>query len=250
MLYKAVKGNILEPYVPENISRLDQSMVFDPGHHVVPFDYGYIAIICNGEMMEDRGLEVPEDLLDLAEPQYDGQLLLLNPETSSTGSSFMIWAASAAGENYSAFFEDLADNANGRVLGSWDVMYKSWEDGEAPMAISYGLDTAYEKMWYNTTNTISVVPDHQGYRQIEGAGLVKGAPHKDLAQMFLEFVLSDDFQSEVYNNYMLPVVPGTPIDPIFDEYGEDAEVHIEPTTQEVMDNYDDWYSAWREAFFG
>lgn len=250
MLYKAVDMDLLEPYVPKNIDRLDPTMQFDPDHYVVPFDHGYIAIICNGEMMEDRSLDVPDDLLDLADPQYDGQLLLLDPATSSTGSSFMIWAASVAGEDYSAFFEDLADNANGRVLGSWDAMYTAWEEGEAPIAISYGLDTAYEVMWYGTNNTITVVPDHQGYRQIEGAGMVKGAPNRDMAKKFLDFILTDEFQSEVYNNYMLPVVPGTEIDPTFVEYGEDAEIHVEPTTQEVISNYDDWYEAWREAFFG
>jgi thiamine transport system substrate-binding protein len=249
MLYKAVKMDLLEPYVPKNIDRLDPTMDFDPGHYVVPFDHGYIAIICNGEMMRERDLEIPDDLLDLADPQYDGQMLLLDPATSSTGSSFMIWAASVAGEARSDFFEDLADNANGRVLSSWDAMYTAWEGGEAPIAISYGLDTAYEVMWYGTNNTITVVPDHQGYRQIEGAGLVNGAPNKEMAKKFLDFILTDEFQSEVHNNYMLPVVPGTEIDPLFVQYGEDAEVHVEPTTEEVMENYDDWYEAWRNAFF-
>ncbi|MBN1539466.1 MAG: thiamine ABC transporter substrate-binding protein [Candidatus Thermoplasmatota archaeon] len=249
MLFKAVRQDLLEPYVPVNIERLDPTMDFDPGHYVVPFDYGYIAMICNGEMMRQRGLDIPGDLLDLADEEYDGQILLLDPATSSTGCSFMIWAASVAGENHSSFFRDLADNANGRVLGSWDAMYDAWGDGEAPIAISYGLDTAYEVMSTGTNNTITVVPDHQGYRQIEGAGMVKGAPHPELARKFLDFILTDEFQSEVYNNYMLPVVLGVPIDPDFEEYGESALVHVEPTTTEVMDNYEDWYQAWREAFF-
>ncbi len=249
MLFKAVDMDLLEPYKPENFYRLDPTMNFDPENYVVPFDYGYIAIICNRELMHERNLDVPEDLLDLADPQYDGQMLLLDPSTSSTGSSFMIWAASAAGEDYSSFFEDLADNANGHVLGSWDAMYSQWSEGEAPIAISYGLDTAYEMMWYGTNNTITVVPDHQGYRQIEGAALVKGADNRELAQKFLDFILTDEFQSQVYNNYMLPVVPGIEIDQLFVEYGQDAEVHIEPTTHQVKINYDDWNEAWRQAFY-
>jgi len=249
MLYKAVNMNLLESYTPENLSRVDQTMIFDPDHYMVPYDYGYLAIICNSEMMEDRGLEIPDDLLDLGDPQYDGQLLLMDPSTSSTGSSFLIWAASVSGENHSAFFNALADNANGKVLSSWDAMYEAWGKGEAPIAISYGLDTAYEVENYGTNNTVTVVPDHQGYRQIEGACLVKGAMHKDLAQKFLEFVLSDEFQTEVHRNVMLPVVPGIELDPYFATYGEFASQHVEPTTEEVMENYDDWYQAWREAFF-
>jgi thiamine transport system substrate-binding protein len=199
--------------------------------------------------MEERDLDIPEDVLDLADEQYDGELLLLDPATSSTGSSFMIWAASAAGEGHASFFSELADNANGRVLGSWDAMYDAWGRGEAPIAISYGLDTAYEVMGSGTNNTVTVVPDHQGYRQIEGAGLVKGAPHKELAKKFLDYILTDEFQAQVYNNYMLPVVPGVEIDPIFAEHGVFATDHIEPTTEEVVENYDIWYDAWRDAFF-
>ena len=161
----------------------------------------------------------------------------------------MIWSAMVAGENTSAFFNELAENANGRVLSSWSAMYDAWLDGEAPIAISYGLDTAYEIKHFGSNNTITVVPDHQGYRQIEGACLVKGARHEELAKLFLEFILSDEFQSEVYRNVMLPVVPSIETDPIYAEHGEDAVIHVEPTTQIVMDKYDEWYEEWRNAFF-
>ncbi|MGA1792510.1 MAG: thiamine ABC transporter substrate binding subunit [Thermoplasmatota archaeon] len=251
MMYKnkTMRTDLFEPYVPANISRLDPSIAEDLDNYMVPYDYGYLAMICNGETMRNRGLEIPDDLMDLADPQYDGQLILPDPGTSSTGSSFMIWAASVAGENYSAFFGDLADNANGRVLSSWDAMYDAWLKGEAPIAISYGLDTAYEVKFYSTNNTVTVVPDHQGYRQIEGACLVKGAPHKELAQLFLEFILSEDFQTEVHRNVMLPAVTGIELDPYFSSHGEFATQHVEPTNEDVLENYDRWYQAWREAFF-
>ena len=71
MLYKAVRNDLFEPYRPENFSRIDPTMVFDPDHYMVPYDHGYIAIICNGEMMEERGLDVPDDLLDIVLPVRD-----------------------------------------------------------------------------------------------------------------------------------------------------------------------------------
>lgn len=258
LLHKAVDLGLLEPYIPENIDRLDPTMAFDPDHYVVPFDYGYIAIICNGTLMTERQIPIPGSIMDLADPVYDGQILLLDPAQSSTGSSFMIWAASVAGNDTDDFFSDLADNANGKVMGSWDSMYELWSHGEAPIAISYGLDTAYEMMWYGTNNTITVVPENEGYRQIEGAGLVKGAKNEDLAKKFLDFILTDDFQEEVYNNYMLPVVPSVEIDPLFLEFGVRAEEHVEPSVDflradpddDGMSNFDEWESSWRNAFFG
>lgn len=250
MLHRAVGSGLLEPYTPVNIDRLDPTMSFDPGHYVVPFDYGYIAIICNGTRMEDLGLEIPSSVLDLADPEYRDNILLIDPEQSSTGSSFLIWASTVAGDQgRKSYFQDLAANAGQRVYNSWDSMYAAWENGEAPIAISYGLDTAYEVMWYGTNNTITVVPDDEGYRQIEGAGLVKGAKDQDLARKFLDFILTDDFQSEVYNNYMLPVVPEIEIDPVFLEHGAFAEDHVEPDIPEVEENYDVWLEDWRQAFY-
>ncbi len=250
MLHKAVSLNLLEPYTPLNIERLDPTFAFDPDHFIVPFDYGYIAMICNGSMMEERGIPFPTSVLDLANPVYDGQILLLDPAQSSTGSSFMIWAGTVAGEDHQGYFNGLADNANGKMFGSWDVMYALWGEGEAPIAISYGLDTAYEKMWFGTANTVTIVPEDEGYRQIEGAGMVKGANDPDLAKKFLDFILTDTFQEQVYNNYMLPVVPSTPIDPAFQEYGVFAEDHVEPTLPDLEENYEDWMDSWRNAFFG
>jgi thiamine transport system substrate-binding protein len=162
----------------------------------------------------------------------------------------MIWSATVAGDDYGDYFRGLAGNANGNVYGSWDAMYTSWDQGEAPIAISYGLDTAYEVMWYETNDTVTVVPPDEGYRQIEGAGLVKGAPHPDLARKFMDFILTDEFQEEVYNNYMLPVVPSVEIDQTFMEYGVFAENHVEPTLYDVEDHYEDWLDSWREAFYG
>ena len=251
MLHRAVSHDLLEPYIPDNIDRLDPSMNFDPDHYIVPFDYGYIAILCNGEMMVERNLPIPTSVLDLSDPIYRDQMILLDPATSSTGSSFMIWAAHTVGDDHKTFFNALSRNAGSRVLGSWDAMYTAWSAGEAPICISYGLDAAYEVMWgddITEPNANPVVPNTSAYRQIEGAGLVKGAKNPDMAKKFLDFILTDEFQSKVENNYMLPVVPSVEINQYFSQYGAFAEEHSEPTTQEVLMNYDDWMDAWDEAF--
>ena len=251
MLHRAISHDLLEPYVPVNIDRLDPTLDFDPDRYIVPFDYGYISILCNGEMMDERDLPIPESVLDLSDPTYRDQMILLDPATSSAGSSFMIWAAYTSGEDHRTFFQDLSDNAGSRVLGSWDAMYTAWSAGEAPICISYGLDAAYEVMWGDNItrpNAIPVVPNASAYRQIEGAGLVKGADHPDLARKFLDLILTDEFQNEVENNYMLPVVPSIEINPYFSQYGVFAQEHSEPTTEEVQLNYDAWMDSWDAAF--
>jgi thiamine transport system substrate-binding protein len=250
MARKARKLDLLERYEPEGLSNVKEGLVFDPDGYLTPYDYGYIAIICNGEMMEDRELPFPLDLQDLADPVYDDSIMFPDPVTSSTGSSFLIWASSVAGGNRSELFEDLSGNSY-NVFGTWDAMYTAFQAGEAPIAISYGLDTASEIMWAedpDSVTTVTVVPDYQGYRQIEGAGIVNGAGNREAAELFLDFMLSDDFQSRVGYNVMLPVVDGTFVEQIYTEHGKYASEHVEPGQAEIEEMWDTWLADWENAF--
>ena len=248
MLHMAVEEDLLETYTPPNLDRVNQSLVFDPEHHLIPYDYGYIAIICNRELMEERNLPVPDKLTDLADSIYRDQILLIDPATSSTGASFMIWAAQVTGDEYPQFFQDLAENRRA-LYDTWDNMYyNGYMEGEAPIAISYGLDTAFEMSYYGTHDNITVVPQDHGYRQIEGAGIVKGAKNRSLAEKFIQFMISDQFQEHVESNVMLPVVDGIEISEYFREYGEYATEHAEGTQSEIGDNYRSWLNEWDQAF--
>ncbi|MGA1848769.1 MAG: thiamine ABC transporter substrate-binding protein, partial [Thermoplasmatota archaeon] len=248
MLRTALKLELLDTYRPDNIDRVEPDMIFDPEYHVVPYDYGYLAIICNTVMMDERNLPYPDSILNLSMDVYNDQIMLIDPATSSTGSSFLIWAASVAGEGLDDYLSDLADNQF-NVFSTWDGMYKAFQEGEAPMAISYGLDTASDHYFFGSSTTRTIVPENEGYRQIEGAGILKGAGNRDMAEEFLEFMLTDDFQSRVGYNVMLPVVPGTAVDPVYLEHGVWAREHVEPAREEVQQNYPEWFSSWEDAFY-
>lgn len=250
MLHRALDEDLLQTYIPTGISDVASDLVFDPDGYLTPYDYGYLAIICNSEMMDERGLPYPDSLLDLADPVYKDSIMFTDPITSSTGSSFLIWASSVSGDDRSEFFESLSRNSF-NVYGTWDAMYSAFHAGEAPLAISYGLDTASEMMYAEdpeSVTTITIVPENEGYRQIEGAGIVKGSRNREAAELFLEFMLSDDFQSRVGKNVMLPVVEGATVDSLYLEHGSFATSHVEPDQTEIIENWDTWLSDWEDAF--
>jgi thiamine transport system substrate-binding protein len=248
MMHRAVEADLLSTYRPPDIDQVNQSLVFDPEFHLVPYDYGYIAIICNGEMMRERELPVPKNLSDLGRDVYRDQILLLDPSTSSTGASFLIWASKAMGDQREEFFRSLNENAR-NVYFTWDSMYYGgYQEGEAPIAISYGLETAFEIDYFGTDNSITVVPKDQGYRQIEGAGIVKGAGNRNLAEKFIRFVISEEYQEHVELNVMLPVLDSIEVPPNYVRYGEYADQHAEATQEEIADNFDSWLNEWDDAF--
>ncbi|MEA3559055.1 MAG: thiamine ABC transporter substrate-binding protein [Candidatus Thermoplasmatota archaeon] len=248
MLRTALELDMLSTYKPDNISWVDPQMIFDPSFHVVPYDYGYLAMICNSEMMEDRDLPYPDSIMNLSDDVYRDQLMLIDPTMSSTGSSFLIWAASVAGDDLDDYLDELSRNQF-NVYQSWDAMYEFFKKGEAPIAISYGLDTASDIQWAGSSSTVTIVPDDEGYRQIEGAGILKDGENRENAELFLEFMLSDGFQSRVGYNVMLPVIPGTEIDPLYLEHGQFATSHVEPDIGVVLEDYDDWLDCWESSFY-
>jgi len=248
MLRTALKLDLLDVYRPDNIDRVDPDLIFDPEFHIVPYDYGYLAVICNTVMMEERDLPYPESIMNLSQDVYKDQIMFIDPATSSTGSSFLIWAASVSGEGLGEYLEDLSESEF-NVFPTWDGMYNAFQNGEAPIGISYGLDTASDHLFTGSSTTVTIVPENEGYRQIEGAGILKGARNRDMAEEFIEFMLTDDFQSRVGYNVMLPVVPGTPVDPIYLEHGVWAREHVEPTQEVVREYYPDWFSSWEDAFY-
>ncbi|MDG6225920.1 MAG: thiamine ABC transporter substrate-binding protein [Candidatus Thermoplasmatota archaeon] len=248
MLHIAKRLDLLEPYVPPSIERVNTSLIFDNGHLVTPYDHGYIAIICNRSLMEKRSLPYPGSILELSDPIYKGQIMLIDPATSSTGSSFLIWSAAVAGKDLGGYLKALSSNSGGRVVGTWDAMYAAFLSGEVPISISYGLDTASEILFYGSSGTVTIVPEKEGYRQIEGAGIVKGAKNRELAERFIEFMLEEDFQSRVGYNVMLPVVPGSYVEPEFLEHGRYAIEHVEPGSDVIEENYGTWMGIWEDSF--
>ncbi len=69
--------------------------------------------------------------------------------------------------------------------------------GEAPIVLSYATSPAYHVEYEDITRYKAFIPKDGGYLQIEGAGIVKNCAHKELAEKFIDWMLTEDFQREI-----------------------------------------------------
>jgi len=198
---KAVEEDLLIPYKPKNIESVkDEALIFDPEYFVVPYDYGAIAIIYDPEKIQEK-LKSFEDLT-----KYKNSLIIQDPRASSTGQAFLLWTIAVYENEWKDFWKRLKP-AILTVSPSWDDSFAKFEIGEAPMMISYATDSAYSQYYYGSSNYKVFIPQEGAYVQIEGAGIVKGTDNLDLAQKFIEFMLTEDFQKEIpLNQWMFPVI--------------------------------------------
>ncbi|MDY6894821.1 MAG: thiamine ABC transporter substrate-binding protein [Thermotogota bacterium] len=239
---KAVEEDLLIPYKPKNIENVkDKTLIFDPEYYVIPYDYGAIAIIYDPEKIQE-GLESFEDLT-----KYQNSLIIQDPRASSTGQAFLLWTIAVYGNDWKDFWERLKP-AILTVSPSWDDSFAKFEIGEAPMMVSYATDSAYSQYYYGSSKYKVFIPKEGAYVQIEGAGIVKGTDNLDLAQEFIEFLLTEDFQKEIpLNQWMFPV-----IDVELPEVYQHAVVPEKILTipaQEISNNLEKWLKEWEALLY-
>jgi thiamine transport system substrate-binding protein len=203
LLPLAKEAGVLSPYAAEGLSRVPERLRF-PGGLLTPFDYGVFAIIWDSE----SGIEPPKSLSDLTEGAYAKKLILMDPRTSSPGLGFLAWTVQSFGEGWKDYWKSLRPSIL-TVASGWDSGYGLFLKGEAPLVLSYTTSPAYHLYAENTRRYVALSFDQGHPVQIEGAGLVKGGRNASNGKKFLDYLVSDEFQSSVATtNWMFPVVPG------------------------------------------
>lgn len=166
----------------------------------LPFDWGYFAFVHD----TTRLAEPPANFRALAES--DVSILIQDPRSSTPGLGLLLWVKSAYGDDAPAIWAGLQDNIV-TVTKGWSEAYGLFLEGEADMVLSYTTSPAYHLIAEDDA-TKAAAPFEEGhYMQIEVAGAVAGSDQPELARAFLDFMLSDGFQSVIpTTNWMYPAV--------------------------------------------
>lgn len=203
LLARAREEEILQAYRSPNLQRVPPELRFDETDSVTPFDYGWFAFVYDSQALADP----PGSLEELADPRFRGKVLLEDPRTSSPGLGFLLWTITVYGDRYLEYWERLRPNIL-TITEGWDTAYGMFTSGEAPLVLSYTTSPAYHVEFEGTTRYRAALFQEGHYLQVEGMGILKGAPHPDLARRFIDFVLTEQFQAEIpLTNWMYPVDP-------------------------------------------
>jgi thiamine transport system substrate-binding protein len=241
LLSKALDEDVVVPYKAKNLNMIPEKLIFDKTHHFTPFDYGYFAIVYDTKKITDP----PKSLEDLTKPQFKSKLILEDPRTSSPGLGFLLWTIAVYGEHYLDYWKRLQPSIL-TITEGWDSAYGLFTSGEAPMVLSYTTSPAYHVEYEKTTRYRAAIFKEGNYLQIEGMGIVKGAKHLDLARKFIDFIITDDFQSEIpLTNWMYPVNPNVRTPDSF-KYAPKPEKSLSLDPVEIKKNQDKWIKQWLE----
>ncbi|WP_299665395.1 thiamine ABC transporter substrate binding subunit [uncultured Ruegeria sp.] len=164
----------------------------------VPYDWGYFAFVHNADA------SAPANFRELADS--DTKIIIQDPRSSTPGLGLLLWIKAAYGDEAPTIWADLADNIV-TVTKGWSESYGLFLDGEADMVLSYTTSPAYHLIAEEDPSKAAAAFDEGHYMQIEVAAKLAGSDHPELADQFLDFMVSETFQQIIpTTNWMYPAV--------------------------------------------
>jgi thiamine transport system substrate-binding protein len=198
---RIVNSGLLEAYRPKGSEKIFPDLVIDADFRITPFDYSYFAIVYDSETINP-----PQSLEDLTFPQYKQKLILIDPRTSSPGLGFFSWVKEIYGDNWQDYWRRLQPSIL-TIADGWSSAYGLFTKGEAPLVLSYTTSPGYHLEYEETERYKAAIFTDGHAMQIEAAGLLKTAKNKDNAKLFLDFMISPDFQNIIpLTNWMYTVI--------------------------------------------
>ncbi|EJE4166602.1 thiamine ABC transporter substrate binding subunit [Vibrio parahaemolyticus] len=167
----------------------------------VPYDYGYFAFVYNKEKLANP----PKSMKELVETRDDLKVIYQDPRTSTPGQGLMLWMKSIYGDDVTQAWQKLASKTV-TVTKGWSEAYSMFLNGESDLVLSYTTSPAYHLIAENDSKFATANFSEGHYMQVEVAAKVKGSKNSELADKFMDFTLSDEFQSAMpTGNWMYPV---------------------------------------------
>ncbi|EGQ7812726.1 thiamine ABC transporter substrate binding subunit [Vibrio parahaemolyticus] len=167
----------------------------------VPYDYGYFAFVYNKEKLANP----PKSMKELVETRDDLKVIYQDPRTSTPGQGLMLWMKSIYGDDVTQAWQKLASKTV-TVTKGWSEAYSMFLNGESDLVLSYTTSPAYHLIAENDSKFATANFSEGHYMQVEVAAKVKGSKNSELADQFMDFILSDEFQSAMpTGNWMYPV---------------------------------------------
>ncbi len=248
-LPRALGRNLFAPLDRDllpNLAAVPSELQFDDSGHVIPIDVGYITLVYDSELLKPE--EAPKSLEDLTDPRFRNKLIAIDPRTSSVGHAFLMWTIAEYGDpGFVQYWERLSPNLL-TITGGWSEAYNFFTAGEAPMVVSYSTDTAYSVTYEGTDRYRVLLMDDQGYRQIEGAGIVRGSDQIDLAHAFLDYLLSVEVQELIPpTNWMFPVNQDAAVPDEWEAYAIIPDEAVQLAPELISENEARWFRMWATA---
>ncbi len=249
---RVIAEGTLSPYQPAGASELEPGLDADDSHALTPIDRGDVCVNADSAWFAAKKLAVPASLDDLTKPEYKDLLVVENPASSSPGLAFLVATYGAKGEGWLGYWDKL--KANGvKVVKGWTEAYSvEFSGGEGkgtrPLVVSYSTSPAFT-VKNGASSTTALL--NTCFRQVEYAGVLKGAKNEVGARKFIDFLLTAEVQGQIPTSmYMYPAVKNVALPPEWVTFAPLSPNPITVPASDIANRRDSWIREWTDRVIG
>jgi thiamine transport system substrate-binding protein len=254
LLARALEGDVFEPYEPPALEHVDPELVLDPQYRATPIDRGDVCLNYDKEWFADRNLAPPLNLVQLTLPRYRGLLVVQNPATSTPGLAFMLATIATFGDRWHGYWRKLRAN-DVLVVDGWEDAYyarfsgAAGSKGKRPVVVSYASSPPAEVIFRDPrpSEAPTGVIAASCFRQIELAGVLRGAKNEEGARELIDFMLSKQFQEDIpLQMFVFPAREDASLPPEFEKFALVPVSPLELPPEEIEANREQWVDEWTD----
>ena len=214
-------------------------------------DFGDVSFNYDKLWFANHKIVPPTSVKQLIDPIYKGLTVIENPNTSSTGLSFLAASVQLFGKTgWQSYWKSL--KANGvKITAGWEDAYYvdfsgSSGKGAYPIVLSYASSPADEVRANGQSQTASIMDGF--FRQTEYAGVLKSAKNPMGATAVIKYLLGPKFQRALPQAmYMYPIAKNTAIPENWKKFTTLAK-RTYGDTLNINANRKTWLTQWSAIF--
>nr|WP_111300034.1 thiamine ABC transporter substrate-binding protein [Paracoccus saliphilus] len=166
----------------------------------LPYNWGETAFVYDTTRLENP----PASFEELLEAPDDLKIVIQDPRSSISGLALLLWVKKVYGDDAPEAWAKLAPKVL-TVTRGWSESYGMFTSGEADMVLSYTTSPAYHiAAEDDDTKRAAIFPEGH-YFMTELAAQVASTDQPELAQQFMDWILTPEFQAAIpLANWSLP----------------------------------------------
>ena len=206
----------------------------------VPYNYGYFAFVYNNKTLKNPPLSM-EDLIN----KTDARIVIQDPRTSTPGLGLLTWMKALYGDSAQNKWSQLNKKIISVTKGWTDAYYNFFMAGEADIVLSYSTSPAAHIMFEENYDISASTFKEGNYISVEFAGILNSSKNKQMANKFLDFMISDDFQKVIPGTNIMYPVTDVELPEAFNKLEIPKLLQLDP--KDINDNKDAWINEWLNA---
>ncbi|MBK0327932.1 ABC transporter substrate-binding protein [Rhodobacteraceae bacterium F11138] len=239
---------MLEPYAAAGVDVLPDTFRGEDGKWFAPI--GYMGAFCvNTARLEEKGLPMPSSWESLADPKFEGEILMPDPNSSGTGYLHVNAVLQSMGEEAGWAQLEAIDPNMAQYTSSGSKPCKSARVGEYSVGISLAF-TAMQSIEEGYPLAMVFPEGGVGY-ELEASGLMASSDNKEAAKIFLDWTMSDE-AIDLYQQYKaLITIPGVDASQAAEDAGLPADISTilaDVDFIKAAENQDAVKQTWKEKF--